>query len=284
MKYFHGACACIVRGLGRGHTSLERTVVRYFHNRCSAPLLSLRENFAGCRGGVKWRGPAIDNTGPPHNTAGPPHGPFMAILLDEEKRGESLPRLWKISTDTRSNNEYSIHVLLSSHFWKIRFEKSERDLILSITSREYIYTSIKIRSPIYPILLEQNFSLETSLLLLPLRSSSGRSMRRMRERKREREGEKIDRWPGWTEQHHFFDNSAFMPDRTEEAVAHGADKKDEFSFPPLSRCRWGRWRCVEERRRGVSRGRRRRGISEEERGREEWRERGGASGVGQERV
>lgn len=109
-------------------------------------------------------------------------------------------------------------------------------------------------------------------------------MRRMREREREREGEKIDRWPGWTEQRHFFDNSAFMPDRTEEAVAHGADKKDEFSFPPLSRCRWGRWRCVEERRRGVSRGRRRRGISEEERGREEWRERGGASGVGQERV
>lgn len=191
MKYFHGACACIVRGLGRGHTSLERTVVRYFHNRCSAPLLSLRENFAGCRGGVKWRGPAIDNTGPPHNTAGPPHGPFMAILLDEERRGESLPRLWKISTDTRSNNEYSIHVLLSSHFWKIRFEKSERDLILSITSREYIYTSIKIRSPIYPILLEQNFSLETSLLLLlPLRSSSGRSMRRMRERERERGKEK----------------------------------------------------------------------------------------------
>lgn len=198
MKYFHGACACIVRGLGRGHTSLERTVVRYFHNRCSAPLLSLRENFAGCRGGVKWRGPAIDNTGPPHNTAGPPHGPFMAILLDEERRGESLPRLWKISTDTRSNNEYSIHVLLSSHFWKIRFEKSERDLILSITSREYIYTSIKIRSPIYPILLEQNFSLETSflLLLLPLRSSSGRSMRRMREREREGEKKSIARQDG----------------------------------------------------------------------------------------
>lgn len=196
MKYFHGACACIVRGLGRGHTSLERTVVRYFHNRCSAPLLSLRENFAGCRGGVKWRGPAIDNTGPPHNTAGPPHGPFMAILLDEERRGESLPCLWKISTDTRSNNEYSIHVLFSSHFWKIRFEKSERDLILSITSREYIYTSIKIRSPIYPILLEQNFSLETSLLLLPLRSSSGRSMRRMREREREGEKKSIARQDG----------------------------------------------------------------------------------------
>lgn len=50
-------------------------------------------------------------------------------------------------------------------------------------------------------------------------------------RKKEIEREKIDPRYGWTEQRHFFDNSArFMPDRTEEAVAHGADKKDEFSL------------------------------------------------------
>lgn len=87
-----------------------------------------------------------------------------------------------------------------------------------------------------------------------------------------------------------------MPDRTEEAVAHGADKKDEFSFPPRSLSLSMPLGAVAvERRRGVSRGRererrRRRGISVcsggrgRKGGREEWRERGGASGVGQERV
>lgn len=47
-----------------------------------------------------------------------------------------------------------------------------------------------------------------------------------------------------------------MPDRTEEAVAHGADKKDEFSFPPRSLSLSMPLGAVAvERRRGVSRGR-----------------------------
>lgn len=59
---------------------------------------------------------------------------------------------------------------------------------------------------------------------------------------------------------HFFDN-AFAPNRTSKQATHGADKKEE-SFPSLSllpyfvpfsitsRIRWGRWRYVEDRRRG----------------------------------
>lgn len=114
-------------------------------------------------------------------------------------------------------------------------------------------------------------------------------------RKKEIEREKIDPRYGWTEQRHFFDNSArFMPDRTEEAVAHGADKKDEFSFPPRSLSLdaaggggGGASKGCEQRERGGGGGGEEyRCVAEEEEegGREEWRERGGASGVGQERV
>lgn len=83
-----------------------------------------------------------------------------------------------------------------------------------------------------------------------------------------------------------------MPDRTEEAVAHGADKKDEFSFPPRSLSLdaaggggGGASKGCEQRERGGG-GEEYRCVAEEEEegGREEWRERGGASGVGQERV
>lgn len=110
-------------------------------------------------------------------------------------------------------------------------------------------------------------------------------------RKKEIEREKIDPRYGWTEQRHFFDNSArFMPDRTEEAVAHGADKKDEFSLSlsldAAGGGGGGASKGCEQRERGGGGGEEYRCVAEEEEegGREEWRERGGASGVGQERV